>query len=269
MAMPMKLKRLIAVGIALPGLVLAGGWASWGLLTYEPQFYRAAAAVPRAQRQEQAKRFMAQSLQLRNDICNEPHWEAVFSDQEVNAWLAEDLVTHFADQIPPEVHEPRVVFEADRVVLAFQMDQGPLRSIITVVARVRVPEQNVIELTLEKIRAGAVPVPADSIIEKITHKAQTHGFDITWTHVDNVPVAVIRYTTDLSRTDVVLEHVHVRNGEIRLAGRSNRVKGAVVQPVLPRGPVLQSALRRRTSQNSAAPSATVPTALRSSSTPTS
>ena len=58
-----------------------------------------------------AKRFVAQSLQLRNDICNEPTWEAVFTDQEVNAWLAEDLVTHFADQLPPEVHEPRVVFE--------------------------------------------------------------------------------------------------------------------------------------------------------------
>ena len=36
---------------------------------------------------------------------------AVFSDQEVNAWLAEDLVTHFADQLPPEVDESARLFE--------------------------------------------------------------------------------------------------------------------------------------------------------------
>ncbi len=82
---------------------------------------------------------MAQSLQLRNDICNEPSWEAVFTDQEVNAWLAEDLVTHFADQLPPEVYEPRVLFELDRITLAFLLKQGGVQSVITVVARPRVP----------------------------------------------------------------------------------------------------------------------------------
>ena len=61
---------------------------------------------PARQPEAKAKRFGANSLQLRNDIANEPTWEAVFSDREVNAWLAEELVTHFADQLPPEVHDP-------------------------------------------------------------------------------------------------------------------------------------------------------------------
>src|SRR5947209_18018934 len=104
--------------------------------------------LPRDERAVKARRFMAQSLQLRNDICNEPTWEAVFSDQEVNAWLAEDLVTEFADQLPPEVREPRVVFELDRVTLAFELNQGAVDSVIWVVARPRIPEPNVLELTL-------------------------------------------------------------------------------------------------------------------------
>ena len=97
-------------------------------------------AAPAKQREVKAKKFVAQSLQLRNDICNEPTWEAVFTDQEVNAWLAEDLVTHFADQLPPEVNEPRVLFELDRITLAFQLQQRGVQSVITVVARPRVPE---------------------------------------------------------------------------------------------------------------------------------
>ena len=45
------------------------------------------------------------------------------------------------------------------MTLAFKLDQGPVQSVIWVVARARVPEDNVLALTLEKIRAGALPSP--------------------------------------------------------------------------------------------------------------
>src|SRR4029077_19476987 len=168
-------------------------------------FYRAMVTVPRDQQEAKAKRFVAQSLQLRNDIHNEPTWEAIFTDQEVNAWLAEDLVTHFADQLPPEVHEPRVFFELDRVTLAFQLDQGPLSSVIWVVARPHVPEGNVLELTLEKIRAGVLPVPAEGILDRITEHARNHGLDVAWrSGAEGFPIVTIRYTPDSERDDVEL-----------------------------------------------------------------
>ena len=153
---------------------------------------------------------MAHSLQLRNDIVNEPTWEAVFTDQEVNAWLAEDLVTHFADLLPPEVREPRFVFEVDRVTLAFQLDQGPVDSVIWVVARARVPEENVLALTLEKIRAGVLPVPAEKIIDRITQHAWRQGLDLRWEREEGLPVAIIRYTPHEERDDVVLEQLQIR-----------------------------------------------------------
>src|SRR3954469_1963699 len=124
-------KRLVAAGVLL-GAAVAIPSGIWLSLTYQPSYYRDIFKLPQAQREVRAKHFVAQSLQLRNDICNEPTWEAVFSDQEVNAWLAEDLVTHFADQLPPEIHEPRVVFEVDRATMAFQLDQGPFSSVIWV-----------------------------------------------------------------------------------------------------------------------------------------
>lgn len=246
--MPTRHKRIAIIGLALLLFLAATPALIWVSLTHQPRFYRAMVSIPRAQRQEGAKRFVAQSLQLRNDIINEPRWEAVFSDEEVNSWLAEDLVTHFADQLPPEVHEPRVVFEPGRITLAFQLDQGPVRSVIWVVARARVPEPNEVELTVEKIRAGVMPVPADQIIERITQHARGRGLDIRWTRDGDLPVALIRYTPDLSRNDVVLEHVIISQGKIRLAGRSNRERGALVSPVLPKRKVLQSAFPRRTTQ---------------------
>lgn len=243
--MPRRHKRIVIFGLALLLFVAAVPALIWMSLTHQPRFYRAMVTIPRAQRQEGAKRFVAQSLQLRNDIINEPRWEAVFTDEEVNAWLAEDLVTHFADQLPPEVHEPRVVFEPGRITLAFQLDQGPVRSVIWVVARARVPEPNVVELTVEKIRAGVMPVPADQIIEKITHHARGRGLDIRWSRDGDLPVALMSYTPDISRNDVVLEQMVISQGRIRLAGRSNRERGPLVSPVLPRKKILQSAFPRR------------------------
>src|SRR3954468_24876120 len=187
-------KRALVLG-ALAVAALAGlPVLAWLSLTHEPGFYREMVKAPRSSRGRGAKRLVAQSLQLRNDIVNEATWEAVFRDDEVNDWLAEDLVTYFADQLPPEVHEPRVRFEMDQVTLAFGLDQGPLRSVIWVVARPRVPEPNVLELTLEKIRAGMLPVPPEQVLDRITAHARARGLDVSWRRdgEENLPVALIR-----------------------------------------------------------------------------
>jgi len=243
-------KRWLWIGVLLGILVVipVGAWLS---LTYQPSYYRAMVLQSRAQRAGQARKFVAQSLQLRNDICNEPNWEAVFSDQEVNAWLAEDLVTHFADQLPPEVNEPRVLFELDRITLAFQLRQRGVQSVITVVARPWVPEGNTVELTLEKIRAGILPVPADNVLNRIIEYARCHGLDVEWTRREGYPVVLMRYTPNLDREDVRLEALQIRAGQIRLAGRSDRTKGAFLRPTLPSRKVLQSKFPRRKSQEEA------------------
>jgi len=240
-------KRVIFAGLAVSLLILLPG-AVWLSLTHKPNFYRVLTDVPREQREGKAKHFVASSLQLRNDISNERDWQAVFSDQEVNAWLAEDLVAHFADQIPPEIHEPRVAFGAGRITLAFQLDKGPIRTVIWVVAQARVPEDNVLALTLEKIRAGVIPISADRFIEPIAEQAREHGLDIRWTRENGLPVALIHFSPDQERTDVVLEHLNIRPGQIRLSGRSDRLHGASVIPTLPTRRVLQLNFPKRNHQ---------------------
>ncbi len=262
-------KRIIRTGSFL-GVCVSIPSAIWFSLTYQPSYYRAIVSLPRAQSELKAKHFVAQSLQLRNDICNEPTWEAVFSDQEVNAWLAEDLVTHFADQLPPEVHDPRVLFETNRVILAFQLEKSGIQSVISVVARPRVPEGNTVELTLEKIRAGILPVPADNVLDHIIDHARRHGVDVQWRKQDGYPVVVLRYTPNLSRDDVQLEELDIRNGQIRLAGHSDRTRGAFDLPRLPSRKFLQSTFPRQNIQVVDPPDDSAPEADRFRSTsPTS
>ncbi len=259
-------RRFLWSGIIL-GTLTALPAGVWLCLTYQPSYYRDIVLQTRKQREGKARKFVAQSLQLRNDICNEPTWEAVFTDQEVNAWLAEDLVTHFADQLPPEVNEPRVIFELDHVILAFRLRQRGVQSVITVVARTRVPEGNTVELTLEKIRAGILPVPADNVLDRIIEYARARGIDVEWTRREGYPVVLIRYTPNLTRDDVQLEELQIRAGQMRLAGRSDRTRGAFFRPTLPSRKVLQSKFPRR-KIHEGAPSDALPT-WRSSTSPTS
>lgn len=265
MRKPSKRVLIIIFVLAAVAIIPALAWVS---LSYEPQFYRTMTKLPRARREAEAKRFVAQSLQLSNNIRNEPVWEAVFTDEEVNAWLAEDLVTQFADQLPPEVHDPRVAFEADRVTLAFRLEQGPVKSVIWVVARPRVPKGNVLELTLEKIRAGVLPVPADDVLDRIAEHVRAQGVDVSWKRVDGLPVVSVRYQPDADREDVELQTVQITAGQIRLAGKSNRERGIVRAPRLPTRKVLQSKFFRRNTQVRGGASSSAPV-LRSSAIPTS
>jgi hypothetical protein len=249
-------KRVTIAGfVALAALVIPV--LAWLSLTHEPTFYRALVARgPREQREAKAKHFVASSLQLRNDITNERDWQAVFTDQEVNAWLAEDLITLFADQIPPEVHEPRVAFGADRITLAFQLDRGPIRTVIWVVAQASVPEDNVLSLTFEKIRAGVVPISIERFIGPITAQAHDRGVDVHWSREDDLPVATFRFGPDHGRSDIVLERVSVRQGQIRLSGRSDRLQGAFIAPSLPDRRVLQLNFPKRNRQSTRPSSST-------------
>lgn len=275
-----KPSKRVLVGIVIVTAVLAAApGLAWLSLTHTPNFYRSRVAVPHAQQEVEAKRFVAQSLQLRNDIVNEPTWEAAFTDDEVNAWLAEDLVIHFADQLPPGVHEPRVMFEMDRVTLAFGLDQGPVRSVVWVVARPRVPEPNMLELTLEKIRAGMLPVPPEQVLDRLTAHAHGHGLNVSWKRggEDNLPVVTIRYTPIDGRDDVRLERLLLSKGTIRLGGRSDKGRGRIAAPTLPSRRVLQSKFPRQKIQSEPPPAASDhdsepterATALRNSTNPAS
>jgi hypothetical protein len=243
--MPKRLRRgLVVAALALALTVAVVATVLCGL-SYQPDFYRALVASRSPGRQKKAERFVEQSLQLRNDIVNESQWEAVFSDEEVNAWLAEDLKASFADQIPPGFSEPRIRFDDDTVTLACQYEDGPVRSVLWAVLRVTIPHDNAVALTIEKLRVGALPVPTESVIEKITRHARAHGLDLSWSDDEGQPTAIIRYTPSARRHDVVLERVQLARGWIRLFGRSSPSAGVAVAPRLPSRQVIQSTFSRR------------------------
>ena len=260
-------KRILLVVALIAAVLVLAPTGLWLSLTHQPKFYAQLVATPSKDRAEESKHFEAQTLQLRNDIVNEPTWEALFTDKEVNAWLAEDLVNHFADQLPPEVHEPRVMFEKDLVTFAFKLDQGPVTSVVWIVARFSVPEDNVLSIAFEKIRAGALPLPASKFIEPLTAKAKSLGFDLKWTEEDGVPIASINYQSAKNVKAIILERIQVAKGQIRLTGRSIKAEGRVATPGLPDKQALQREFPKTKTQPGADPESPPSDVVRSEARP--
>ena len=232
-------KRVLVLGALTVAALASIPGLAWLSLTHEPRFYREMVKRPRANREKEARRFVAQSLQLRNDFVNEPRWEAVFTDEQVNSWLAEDLVSHFSDQIPAGVSEPRILFELDRVHFGFQLEQGPIKSVVSVVGRVRVMGEHELAITIEHIRAGVLPIPTNQLLERIADTARAHGLDIRWEVDGDSPMAIVKYTPEPRRRDIILDKLQILDGQIRLAGRSSKGQ-SVASPSLPSRKVLQS-----------------------------
>ena len=93
-----------------------------------------------------------------------------------------------------------------------------------------------------------IPISAGQLIGPITDQARDRGLDVQWTTERGLPVATIRFDPDHERPGIVLERLSVRQGQIRLSGRSDRLQGAFLAPSLPDRRVLQLNFPRRNRQ---------------------
>lgn len=208
--------RGLIASVGLLGLVLGTFYAA---VSYRPSFYHAPVVAP-AVRQEYAEEFVERSLQLRNDAMNETRWEAVFSDAQINAWLAEDFVTQFADVLPSGVEDPRVVFDTDKLTVAFTYHEGLIHSVVWATLRVSVDAEKEIALELESLRAGMIPLPDSMLTEKLDRLVGGTTMSLTWTREGSNTVGKLRHDSRKSGRQIRIDSLLLAPGWIKVAGRS-------------------------------------------------
>ena len=87
-------------------------------------------------------------------------WSEQFTDEQINAFIQAGQADTF---FPEGISEPRVVFEADRMRLAFRYKSGLINTIISISLQIWLPgaESNLLAMRLEHIDAGLVPFSAN------------------------------------------------------------------------------------------------------------
>jgi hypothetical protein len=210
------------MGIAL---VLAGGASAVLILLvrHEPAVYRQASVPPGPVRKEQSEKFVSEFSQLWNALQpgSEREWDIHLTDEQVNSYFAEDFKAAKLDKLLPEgISEPRILFEKDKVRLAFRYGKGLWSSVISIDFSVWLTrEPNVVGLKLNGLQAGSLPISAQSLLDDLSTMLEDNGIQIDWYRFEGRPAAALRFQPNQNEMTVQLQNVQVNQGSITIRGK--------------------------------------------------
>jgi hypothetical protein len=222
-----KVGTVILALLAVFAVVLTvGGLAVYRAALHEPAFYqRALEAQPETQARA-GDALEKRLLDLRNDARSEGRWQALFTEEQLNGWLASDLPEKFPSLLPAGTEDPRVDLVPQCAQVACRFEQGKFSSVISFVLNIALTEEtNQLAVRISKVRAGALPVPLKRFLDRIAAAAQNADIDLRWKQSEGDPVALITVPArheDYAHGEIYLEAIELRDGELFLAGRTEK-----------------------------------------------
>jgi hypothetical protein len=202
---------LFALGL---GLLAFGYWAARRV----PSFYAAAAAVPIEAHREASDRLLESAAALASNVQKEGQWQAIFTTEQINGWLATELNETFPGLLPDYVADPRVTVGPDGILFGCRYLKGNVEAVVSMKAELHVNESNVLKVRLSHARAGAFPLPLGNVLEGVTRAATDANVQLSWLQADGDPVAVIRLQPADDHVFYRLEKLRLGDNEVFVAG---------------------------------------------------
>lgn len=185
--------RYIMILVAL-ALCSAGGtsWWAYDAVQEVRPFYREAMSVQPSVLREAGQELSSRATALINDVCRDQPWQATFTEDQINGWLAFDLPEKHGDLLPRNISDPRVAIEESRLSVGVRYDGGRIKTVLSVDVEPYVAEQNVLGLRILGATAGTLPVPVSEVTERVTRAAERLGLQLSWIQESEVPTALVR-----------------------------------------------------------------------------
>ena len=126
-------------------------------------------------------------LELHNEARKPGRWEARFSQEQINGWLAADLPVKFPGHAR-RVSAPRVAIEPGRMQFAVRYDHGEISTVLSLAGDAYLTDRpNEVAIHIEHVRAGAFPVPLAQFLDDIAERAGEAGLPLRWTEEGRRP----------------------------------------------------------------------------------
>jgi hypothetical protein len=216
-------RRRIAAIAALTALALVIGGGVWlyKAISHVPTFYTEALAQDEPQLEQGNREMLRRTAALSNDLKRSGQWKALFTDRQINGWLAIDVPKNHPNLLPPQIQHPRVRITPDGVLVGARYE-GDVSAVVSLDFDVRLKSTNVLAVQIRKIRVGDVPWRLDRIVDEAVAAARDHGFHVEQTQADGQPVLLVTLPPRIQDTnlDVQLEKLELRDGEVYLSGRT-------------------------------------------------
>jgi hypothetical protein len=232
---PPKPRRLRRLRLAVIGSAVAGLSALIAVAMHTPDFYRLRLPVggPLAGRspdaaiataEQAARRLVTGGSALHSAFLSIGPWEGVFSERELNAWLAIDLPRNHASLLPASVVAPRIELLPGRMRVGARVGRGILVATVWFEAEVALQAANQLRITVTRARLGGLPLPAGPLLAGMARRLERLGA-VTETSpggARSVLVVYIPSTHQAGGMSHWLEAIRVAAGEVAVAGETRR-----------------------------------------------
>lgn len=219
-----KILIILAI-VAATLLILAclGLLIVWQASKAVPDFYTKALASDPSRQSEASDAMIQKTTLLVSDVQKTGRWEALFSEEEINGWLAVDLQENHRNSLPAEISEPRVVIETGGMQLAFRTRRGLIQTVLSVSLDVYLAEPGVLGVRIRRVRAGVIPLPIGSVLDMIRDMGNRQGLMIRWQQAEGDPVAMVQIKPVVKGDKiVVIDSLELAEGEIYLSGTTEK-----------------------------------------------
>jgi hypothetical protein len=216
-------KRIAAIVLlAVAGVLVAAlGGVYYAMGRVRPFYQQALALDP--QTLEQGSREMeSRATALYSEARQPGRWQAAFTAEQINGWLALQLAEVYADALPHNISEPRVAIDDDRFALGFRARRGGVDTVVSADASVMLTDAGEVAIRLLSVRAGALPLPVMQVADDAARACQELSLPVRWTQDAGRPVALVDVNQDAATKAkrIFFDAIELRDGALYLAGHT-------------------------------------------------
>ena len=207
-------------------LLVALGGAYFAARQVRP-FYEQALHIEPAVLEEGSRELESRATALYSDARQAGQWQALFTAEQINGWLATQLAENHAGELPDDIRDPRVAISPNLLTLGFRTSPGGIETVVSVDADVFLTEDGAVAIRLMSVRAGALPLPVMQVADELAAVCRELSLPVRWTQEGGQPVAVVELHGDPStdKRQFHVDAIELGEGQVYVAGHTE-LRGA-------------------------------------------
>ncbi|TWT65133.1 hypothetical protein [Allorhodopirellula solitaria] len=220
--------------------VMVGGASWWAVSQSQqvPEFYTRARSQSAANAEIARNQLEHDVEQVRKQSLQGGHWKASFGEDEINAWIQSEFPERFSRLFSHGVTDPAIAIQHGEIFAAARYVSKSWDTVVSCRVSVEMTEEpNLLAIALYDLKAGALPLPLDPFVRKISKEAASGDLDVRWDFTQNGPIALVKIPQEDPHfviTPLVIESINLIAGQLQLDGRGGADAASDYEP---RGPM--------------------------------
>jgi hypothetical protein len=230
--MARKIRIAAAGALALVALIAAVlGGAYYAAQQVRP-FYKQALAIEPEALERGSRELESRATALYSDARQQGQWQALFTSEQINGWLATQLAANQDSELPTNIRDPRVAITKDALTLGFRTTSGGVDTVVTVDANVFLTAEGAVAIRLMSVRAGALPLPVMRLADEIAEACTKLSLPVRWTQQAGEPVALVEMHGDpeSDKPQLHIDSIELGESELYVAGHTELASASGKRP---------------------------------------